>query len=222
MAAELSCGSCGAELPTSSKFCSECGAAVVTATTPAEYKQVTVLFADVVRSMGIAASLDMERLREIITDLVERSAAVVRRYGGTVEFTGDGVMATFGAPVALEDHAFRACLAALAIQEEANRLASEVLRRDEVDLQLRVGLTRSRRDSDPNPVRGVPLHFAIRRQQCQSFSGRLRDEHPIERISAAASGVPPRAPAGARAVRALSSGRTFRRVICRPKSARAG
>ncbi|MGW0026809.1 AAA family ATPase [Rhodococcus sp. NPDC003383] len=144
MAAELSCGSCGAELPTSSKFCSECGAAVVTATTPAEYKQVTVLFADVVRSMGIAASLDMERLREIITDLVERSAAAVRRYGGTVEFTGDGVMATFGAPVALEDHAFRACLAALAIQEEAHRLASEVLRRDEVDLQLRVGLNSGR------------------------------------------------------------------------------
>ena len=79
---------------------------------PAEYKQVTVLFADVVRSMDIAAAVDMERLREIMTELVERSAAVVRRYGGTVEFTGDGVMAVFGAPVALEDHAFRACLAA--------------------------------------------------------------------------------------------------------------
>ena len=85
----------------------------------AEYKQVTVLFADVVRSMDIAAALDVERLREIMTELVERSAAVVQRYGGTVEYTGDGVMALFGAPVALEDHAFRACLAALAIQEEA-------------------------------------------------------------------------------------------------------
>ncbi len=92
----------------------------------AEYKQVTVLFADVVRSMDIAAALDVERLREIMTELVERSAAVVQRYGGTVEYTGDGVMAIFGAPVALEDHAFRGCLAALAIQEEANRLAAEV------------------------------------------------------------------------------------------------
>ena len=92
-----------------------------------------MLFADVVRSMDIAAALDMERLREIMTELVERSAAVVRRYGGTVEYTGDGVMALFGAPVALEDHAFRACLAALAIQEEANRLAAEVQRRDGVD-----------------------------------------------------------------------------------------
>ena len=79
---------------------------------------MTVLFADVVRSMDIAAALDIERLREVMTELVERSAAVVRHYGGTVEYHGDGVMAIFGAPVALEDHAFRACLAALAIQEE--------------------------------------------------------------------------------------------------------
>ena len=110
----------------------------------AEYKQVTVLFADVVRSMDLAAVLDAERLREVMTDLVERSAAVVRRYGGTVEYTGDGVMALFGAPVALEDHAFRACLAALAIQEEANRLAAEVARRDGVALRLRVGLNSGR------------------------------------------------------------------------------
>ena len=86
------------------------------ATRSAEYKQVTVLFADVVRSMDIAATLDIERLREIMTEFVERSAAVVQRYGGTVEHTGDGVMAIFGAPVALEDHAFRACVAALAIR----------------------------------------------------------------------------------------------------------
>ena len=85
-----------------------------------------------------------ERLREIMTELVERSAAVVQRYGGTVEYTGDGVMALFGAPVALEDHAFRACLAALAIQEEANRLAAEVQRRDGVALRLRVGLNSGR------------------------------------------------------------------------------
>jgi class 3 adenylate cyclase len=110
----------------------------------AKYKQVTVLFADVVRSMDIAAAVDMERLREIMTELVERSAAVVQRYGGTVEYNGDGVMALFGAPVALEDHAFRGCLAALAIQEEANRLAAEVARRDGVALQVRVGLNSGR------------------------------------------------------------------------------
>jgi class 3 adenylate cyclase len=137
----LSCGSCGTELTEKAKFCSECGASVATATTPAEYKQVTVLFADVVHSMEIAATLGAERLREIMAELVERSAAVVQRYGGTVDkFTGDGIMAVFGAPVALEDHADRAGLAALGVQDEVKRLAVDIQERDGVDLQLRVGL----------------------------------------------------------------------------------
>ena len=105
---------------------------------------MTVLFADVVRSMDIAATLDMERLRDIMTDVVERSAAVAQRYGATVEYNGDGVMAIFGAPIALEDHAFRACLAAVAIQEEIGRLAAEVSRRDGVALRLRVGVNSGR------------------------------------------------------------------------------
>jgi class 3 adenylate cyclase len=137
----LSCGSCGTELKETAKFCNECGAAVATATTPAEYKQVTVLFADVAHSMDIAAAVGTERLREIMTDLADRCAAVVQRYGGTVDkFTGDGIMAVFGAPVALEDHAIRGCLTALGIQEETARLAAEVKDRDGIDLQLRVGL----------------------------------------------------------------------------------
>src|SRR5271166_4619603 len=141
MTAGVACGSCGTELPPNSKFCNECGAPVVTAMTPAEYKQVTVLFADVVHSMYIAATVGAERLREIMTELVERSAAVVERYGGTVDkFTGDGIMAVFGAPVALEDHAIRACLAAMGIQEETAQLAAEVKDRDGIDLRLRVGL----------------------------------------------------------------------------------
>ncbi len=92
------------------KFCNECGAAVATTTTPAEYKQVTVLFADVVHSMDIASAVGAERLREIMAQLVDRAAAVVKHYGGTVDkFTGDGIMAVFGAPTALEDHALRGC-----------------------------------------------------------------------------------------------------------------
>jgi class 3 adenylate cyclase len=106
---------------------------------------VTVLFADVVRSMDIAAAVGAERLREIMTELVGRGAAVVQRYGGTMEkFTGDGLMALFGAPVALEDHAIRACLAALDIQAEAGHLAAEVQRLDKISLRLRVGLNSGR------------------------------------------------------------------------------
>jgi class 3 adenylate cyclase len=106
-----------------------------------EHKQVTVLFADVVRSMDLAGRLDSERLREVMSDLFNRCGAIVQRYGGTVDkFTGDGIMAIFGAPIALEDHAARGCLAALEIQREVRRLASEVRRRDGVEYALRVGL----------------------------------------------------------------------------------
>ncbi|MDT5325789.1 MAG: hypothetical protein QOF25_2941, partial [Mycobacterium sp.] len=129
------------ELPLNSKFCNECGAPVTQVSRSAEYKQVTVLFADVVHSMDIAAAVGAERLREIMAELADRCAAAVQRFGGTVDkFTGDGIMAVFGAPVALEDHAVRACLAALGVQEEVKRLAADVHDRDGVDLQLRVGL----------------------------------------------------------------------------------
>jgi class 3 adenylate cyclase len=102
---------------------------------------VTVLFADVVHSMDIAAAVGAERLREIMADLFHRCSAAVQLYGGTVnQFTGDGLMAVFGAPVAMEDHAFRACLAALAIQGEADRLGVDVEERDGVVLRLRIGL----------------------------------------------------------------------------------
>ncbi|ORW88714.1 cyclase [Mycolicibacter terrae] len=140
-AAALLCSSCGTGLPASFKFCHECGTAVVTAAPPAEYKQVTVLFADVVHSMDIAAAVGAERLREIMADLADRCAAVVRRYGSTVtQWTGDGIMAVFGAPVALEDHSMRACLAALDIQEETTRVAVDIAELDGIELRLRVGL----------------------------------------------------------------------------------
>jgi adenylate cyclase len=140
-AAQSRCGSCDTVLPANSKFCNECGAPVTTVSTPAEYKQVTVLFADVVHSMDIAAAVGPERLREIMGSVFDLCASVVQRRGGTVDkFTGDGIMALFGAPIALEDHAFRACLAALDIQYEIAEFASGVQGRDGIDLQLRIGL----------------------------------------------------------------------------------
>jgi predicted nucleic acid-binding Zn ribbon protein len=122
-ATRLACAACGTELPPDAKFCNECGEPITSTSKPAEYKQVTVLFADVVHSMDIAVAVGAERLREIMTELVNRAGRVVHRFGGAVDkFTGDGIMAVFGAPVALEDHAFRACLAALDIQREAAML----------------------------------------------------------------------------------------------------
>jgi class 3 adenylate cyclase len=141
MTAVTTCRSCGVELLDNARFCHGCGSAVVATDTHAEYKQVTVLFADLVHSMDIAAAVGTERLREIMAELVTCSSVVVKRYGGTVDkFTGDGIMAVFGAPAALEDHALRACLAALGIQQETARLAAKVNARDGVALQLRVGL----------------------------------------------------------------------------------
>src|SRR6202048_3131142 len=138
-AAALACPLCGTDLGANAKFCSQCGAPITTATTPAEYKQVTVLFADVVHSMDIAAAVGAERLREIMADLVGRAAVVVQQFGGTVDkVTGGGIMGLFGAPMALEDHAVRACLAALGIQAEAKRLAVGIHDRDGVELLLRV------------------------------------------------------------------------------------
>jgi class 3 adenylate cyclase len=127
------------------RFCDGCGAPLAGRDAHAEYKQVTVLFADLVHSMDIASAVGAERLREIITNLANRCAVVITRYNGTLDkFTGNGIMATFGAPVAQEDHALRACLAALAIQDASLPLAAEVRRRDGVELRLRIGLNSGR------------------------------------------------------------------------------
>jgi class 3 adenylate cyclase len=141
MTAMAACRTCGTEPLKNARFCHGCGSPVAEPAAHAEYKQVTVLFADVVHSMDIASVVGAARLREIMGELVNRATGVVRHFGGTVDkFTGDGIMAVFGAPVALEDHAVRACRAALGIQDETVRLAGEVRARDGVDLQLRVGL----------------------------------------------------------------------------------
>src|SRR6188472_182745 len=145
MMAATACRTCGTEPLDNARFCHGCGSPLAESSTHAEYKQVTVLFADVVHSMAIAAAVGAERLREIMAELLDRSTAVVKRYGGTLsQFTGDGIMAVFGAPITLEDHAVRTCMAAVGIQEEAKRLAAEVQDRDGIDLWLRVGLNSGR------------------------------------------------------------------------------
>src|SRR5258705_793656 len=78
----VACSDCGTDLRADAKFCDECGASV-THGGAAEYKQVTVLFADVVHSMDIAAALGPERLRELMSEVVDRSTSIVDRYGGS-------------------------------------------------------------------------------------------------------------------------------------------
>jgi class 3 adenylate cyclase len=106
-----------------------------------ERKHVTVLFADLKGSMELLADRDPEEARQLLDPVLERMMAAVHRYEGTVnQVMGDGIMALFGAPLAHEDHAVRACYAALAMQAAVKEYALEVQRRHGVPLQMRVGL----------------------------------------------------------------------------------
>jgi class 3 adenylate cyclase/tetratricopeptide (TPR) repeat protein len=106
-----------------------------------ERKQVTVLFADLKGSMELLADRDPEQARQLLDPVLERMMAAVHRYEGTVnQVMGDGIMALFGAPIAHEDHAVRACYAALAMQASVQQYAAEVQRTRGVPLQIRVGL----------------------------------------------------------------------------------
>ncbi len=163
---EASCPSCGTPVTPGKKFCRSCGAALPTepagrfaspeAYTPkhiaekiltskaaleGERKQVTVLFADLKGSMELLADRDPEQARKLLDPVLERMMEAVHRYEGTVnQVMGDGIMALFGAPVAHEDHAVRACYAALDMQAAIGRDAERVRRSHGISLEIRVGL----------------------------------------------------------------------------------
>jgi class 3 adenylate cyclase len=106
-----------------------------------ERKQVTVLFADLKGSTELIADLDPEQARAILDPALHAMMEAVHRYEGTVnQVLGDGIMALFGAPLAHEDHAVRACYAALAMQAALRRYAEEVRRAQGLSVQMRVGL----------------------------------------------------------------------------------
>jgi class 3 adenylate cyclase len=106
-----------------------------------ERKQVTVLFADLKGSLELLADRDPEEARQLLDPVLERMMAAVHRYEGTVnQVMGDGIMALFGAPLAHEDHAVRACYAALAMHHAVARYAEEVRRQQGLDVLMRVGL----------------------------------------------------------------------------------
>jgi class 3 adenylate cyclase/tetratricopeptide (TPR) repeat protein len=161
---------CGRQLSPTAKFCPRCAHATGLApearaaprfTSPESYtprhlaerildsrtalegerKQVTVLFADLKGSMELLADRDPEEARRIIDPVLERMMDAVHRYEGTVnQVMGDGIMALFGAPIAHEDHAVRACYAALRMQDAVRRHSDELRRGQGVEVQIRVGL----------------------------------------------------------------------------------
>jgi class 3 adenylate cyclase len=163
----LRCANCGTQLPAGAKFCFECATPVnVSGSQPrfaspetytpkhlaeriinskaaleGERKQVTVLFADLKGSMELLADRDPEEARRILDQVLDLMMEAVHRYEGTVnQVMGDGIMALFGAPVAHEDHAVRACYAALRMQDSGKRHAEVVQRAAGVPIQIRVGL----------------------------------------------------------------------------------
>jgi class 3 adenylate cyclase/tetratricopeptide (TPR) repeat protein len=153
----MRCPSCRHETLPDAKFCPECGTRLGSArSTPGhlvahalrsrtalegERKQVTVLFADLKNSMELLAGRDAEAARGILDPVLQLMMDAVHHYEGTVnQVMGDGIMALFGAPIAHEDHAVRACYAALRMQEHARRYAADVRRSLDVEIGIRVGL----------------------------------------------------------------------------------
>jgi class 3 adenylate cyclase/predicted ATPase len=106
-----------------------------------ERKQVTVLFADLKGSMELLGDRDPEEARRLLDPVLERLMEAVHRYEGTVnQVLGDGIMALFGAPLAHEDHAMRACYAAVSMQDSIAQYAEDLRRSQGLDVQIRVGL----------------------------------------------------------------------------------
>ena len=159
------CSNCGTQLSATAKFCHACAHPTAADSVPprspqsytpkhlaekilttrtaieGERKQVTVLFADLKGSMELIANRDPEEARTLLEGVVERMMDAVHRYEGTVNnVMGDGIMALFGAPLAHEDHAVRACYAALQMQDSVRRYADEVQHTHGVAVQIRVGV----------------------------------------------------------------------------------
>ncbi len=161
------CSNCGTELRPTARFCDGCATPVTAQATSAperdpraytpkhladkilqsksalegERKQVTVLFADVKGSMELAGQMDPEEWQGIMNRFLQLLAEGVHRFEGTVnQYLGDGIMALFGAPIAHEDHAQRACYAALHLRDALRAYADELRLERGLDLATRMGL----------------------------------------------------------------------------------
>src|SRR5882724_2794271 len=110
----LTCQHCGEVNPARARFCMGCGTAFASRTLPVELRRVSVLFADIVGSTAMIAGSDPDDAQALLDSVVKTMREAVHQFGGVVtRVAGDGIVALFGAPVAVEDHACRACWAAL-------------------------------------------------------------------------------------------------------------
>jgi adenylate cyclase len=156
------CARCGRDNPDGNAFCGGCGARLDAPSTPdggytpahlaeevltrrralqGERKQVTVMFVDLKGSLALSEQLDPEVWHRLLDRFFSLLASAVHDFEGTInQFTGDGVMALFGAPLAHEDHAYRACRAALRIGEQVREFADDVRREHGIALAARIGL----------------------------------------------------------------------------------
>src|SRR5919204_271960 len=172
------CGRCGAAVPAGALFCPGCATPVADEQPTEERKLATVLFADLVGSTALAGSQDPERTRALLDRFYDAMSEEIEHAGGTIEkFAGDAVMAAFGAPSALEDHAERALHAALAMQR---RLA----RQFEGRLELRIGvntgdLVVGRPREGSSFVTGDAVNVAARLEQAGAAGGAADRGHPL-------------------------------------------
>src|SRR5216683_1237936 len=164
----LACSVCGRPLPDAARFCPNCGASVGPLAGTEERKMITVLFADIVDSTGLAARLDAERAREVLGQFFGAAAEELLALRGRPEkFIGDAVMAVFGLPLVHEDDALRATRAALAIRARTRRLGEAAGL--SVPLEVRVGIESGEAATGRNPsgqmlVTGQVVNAAARLQ----------------------------------------------------------
>ena len=202
------CATCGERTPEGARFCPSCGArlaehAALKADESGEYRQITVLFCDLVGSTGLSARLDPEDLRELLRSYQTVCAEAIERRGGMIaQFLGDGIMAYFGYPRAHEDAAGRAADAALEIIERIAATGAALKAERGIDFATRVGMHTGRalvgqmgagRAREPHALTGVVPNLAARLEGhavpngvilSDATRGFITDTHLVERLGA--------------------------------------
>src|SRR3990170_2860078 len=177
----VTCGACGSAAPEAARFCPTCAAPLDEVPEESERKVATLIFADLVGSTALAGSQDPERTRALLERFYDAMTEEISTAGGTVEkFAGDAVMAAFGAPAALEDHAERALHAAIAMQKRLHDLAGGIL-------TLRIGVNTGEVVAGRRPSRARSSSVSARLPSCEGHSSSLSSDRSRPRGNRGAS-----------------------------------